>query len=156
MKLFSGHSSFFGKPLSWTQNVKANFWLLFPRSGFFFFFAIRLLSAHRFLFVLPAQEDSSGCVSGKAGLHDRWVVSEESYCFPDGPRADVWEHQGHPAWSTEHMVLALVECFLPKRAGVMDLHGPCRGVACQDSKGMRGRCVGQRSVCTGVCAVDYL
>lgn len=73
MKLFSGHGSFFGKLLSWAQNVKANFWL-FSRNVFL---PIILLSAHRFLFVLPAQEDSSGCFSGKAGLHDRWVVSEE-------------------------------------------------------------------------------
>lgn len=65
------------------------------------FLAIRLLSAHGFLFFLPAQEDSSGCFSGKAGLHEWWVDSEGS-CFPDEPRADVWDHQGAP--STEHRV----------------------------------------------------
>lgn len=57
------------------------------------FLAIRLLFAHGFLFFLPAQEDSSGCFSGKAGLHEWWVVSEGS-CFPNESRADVWNHQG--------------------------------------------------------------
>lgn len=120
MKLFFGHGSFFGKLLSWAQNVKANFWL-FSRNVFL---PIILLYAHRFLLsslhrktVLVASVEKLDCMIGGWSL--------KSYSFPDGPRAAVWDTQGHPTWSTEDMALALVvfpsSAF--KRTRGLELHG---------------------------------
>lgn len=66
------------------------------------FLATGLLSAHRFLFFLSAQEDSSGCFSGKSELRDRWMVSVERSCFPNGPKAVYGTPRGHPTRSRVH------------------------------------------------------